>query len=438
MDSNAGADWISQLPTELLLRIYQCDLPPGTLSRCMCCCRRWRSVASLVLYKHVGLDMQGLSRWINSGSASNDVTIETLTVRITEAGTGTATARAPPDHALRQLRLDLDRLAERLRHMGKLRSLSIHAPARLPRGLWVPEPSLANVLNNVPGTCSSLEIDLSDVRYSGHPSKNETHLCSSVRRLLPQLRFLRLSLPNVCPEIFGSRCDPTSAIAPAFTPSQAPRLQEVTIKLFGASPVIRRSQGCSSSDASVVRVLIEHLQTFARSGGAPSLRKLWVLDGLPQKLSFDSYAAVVRRDVLADISQTLPMKNISPGRKENDGFLIRMPAEDGAGDMLSTLEGIQMLAEKDTWIAAANGTRLPSTVMEKEDGLTPAGPIIRTAEEWRATSEISTILWEEESKTSQRLLEAETGGLLEDRVSFIRVPEGWRRDLNGFGLERID
>jgi hypothetical protein len=434
MDPKPSNSWISQLPTELLLRIYQCDLPAATLAQCVASCKQWEAVASLILYKHVVLDIQSLSRWTESCPVAYDATIETLTLRITDIQ---GTIRQPRDETMRRFGHDLDQLSNRVRHMVKLQSFSIHAPERLPRGIWVPEPSLAAVLDNIPGICTNLEIDISDTRDFDHPSKKEAHLCSSIRRLLPQLQFLRLSLPSICPEAFGTGFNAATLDTEAFEPAQAPGLQQFTTKLFGASAIIKRSHICEMKNAPVVKTMVEHLQTFAsRVREAGTLQKLWAIDALPQKLSFTSYAAFVRRDILGNQSQSLPMKNIAPGRKPNDGFLIRMPEEDGRKDLLSTLEGVQVLAERDTWVTAINGTRLPDRVMVDKFGLTQTRLTVRDTEEWRAISNISTMLWAEESTTGLRLLEAETGDLMEDRASFIRVPKGWRRDMSGIGLLR--
>jgi hypothetical protein len=47
------------------------------------------------------------------------------------------------------------------------------------------------------------------------------------------------------------------------------------------------------------------------------------------------------------------------------------------------------------------------------------------------------MLWVNERDTGMRLLDAETGSLMEDRPANFRIPEGWRRDPSGMGLERV-
>ncbi|KAK9414079.1 putative F-box domain-containing protein [Seiridium unicorne] len=439
MHPNNHRDWISQLSNDLLLLVFERETAPAALTQSILCCKRWKILATSVLYRHVALDTKNFSRWSRTGPPALDATIETFTLCVTdvriEAG------REPAATTMERLRLDLDRLPSRLRNMVQLRSLSIHTPAQLPRGLWIPESSMAEILHHVPGTCSSLEVDVRDSRPESHPDKSETHICVSIRRLMPQLQFLRLGLPCLCPASVGDISEASSISTPDFTPAEAPNLRECIIKLrepsFGASATVKKFDIACNSEVRVVgiKAFAECLQALVHSGRAPSLKKLWILDALPQRDQWTSFGALVRRDVLADKSQTLPWKNIAPGGKSKNGLLIRMPADEGGEDLLATMQDIWDLVEGHSWITASDGTRLPAFIMGRYR-LPQRDRTVQIKEEWLATNRISTHLWADENETGMRLLHAETGSLLEDSPAEIHVPEGWRRDASGIRLER--
>ncbi|KAI0540487.1 hypothetical protein GGR58DRAFT_499064 [Xylaria digitata] len=382
MHSNNGSDWISQLSNELLLQIFEYDLTTATLVRCMLCCKRWKELVISVLYKHVTLiSTEKLSRWIAATPPSLDSTIKSLT-----------------------LRLDLDKLAVRLQRMVTLRSVSISTstPENLAYGLWIPDLSVAKILQNIPKTCSNLE-----------------------------LAALRLALPCICSESFGSFLSQSSTSTPEFGLMQAPKLQNCIIRLASAcgGGDVERFDGTCNHDVSLsgVKAFVECLLFLTASGQAPLLQKLWVCDALPRgNDSRVSYEAFVRRDILAKKSHTFPWNVIASSHKAKNGLFIRMPAEEGGQD----------LVEGHAWITATNGARLPATVMAKYR-LPRQHCITQTRAEWSASSKISTMLWVNERVTGMRLLDAETGGLLENRPANFRKPEGWRRDPSGLGLERV-
>ncbi|KAI1429863.1 hypothetical protein F5Y12DRAFT_342091 [Xylaria sp. FL1777] len=445
MYSSTGSDWISQLPTELLLKIFKYDLTSATLLGCMLCCKRWERLVTSVLYKHVALiSMQKLSRWIAAGPSSSDAAIETLTIRLanrcTEYGESVYAA------TMNQLRLDLDQLPTRLQQMVKLQSLSIAAPDyyEFGQGDWTPFLSMAKILDNVPESCSSLELVIKHssrlTRYA-FPGKRETHVCVSIRRLIPQLRALRLALPCLCPESFGRVLNRSSTGTPQFAAVGAPKLQECIIRLatsVGFGGIIERFDGPCNSDVSLfgVKAFAECLLALTASGQAPLLQKLWIRDALSKGDNPMSYESFVRRDILTNKSYTFPWKVVCLPHKAKNFILVRMPAEEGDQDLFTTVQGVKDIVEGYAWVTATNGTRLPATVLAKYQ-LPRHDCLPQTRAEWSASSKISTVLWENERKTGTRLIHAETGELLEDRPAHFRIPVGWRRGPVGLDLERI-
>ncbi|KAF2967639.1 hypothetical protein GQX73_g5939 [Xylaria multiplex] len=438
MHSSNGSDWISQLSTELLLQIFEYDLTTATLVGCVLCCKRWKELAISVLYKHVTLtSTEKLSSWIAAAPPSLDSTIKTLTVcpiYVTTDGVFQS-----PTTTRNQLRLDLDQLSARLRCMVTLRSLSISASGNRFYEICIPDLLMAKILQNIPETCSSLELDVKHRPLDASPGEQNTHLCVSIRRLVPQLQTLRLALPCICPESFGTFLSQSSKITPEFTPVQAPKLQDCIIRLASARGGGRiwtfDGSRCPDVSLSSVKAFVECLLALTAPGQAPLLQKLWVYDALPAGDPILSYAAYVRRDILANKSRTLPFTNIfTRPYRGGDGLLIRMPAEEGGQDLFTTPQGAAELVEGHGWTTATNGARLPATLMAKYR-LPRRHCITQTKAEWAADNQISMILWEYEKVTGTRLLDAETGGLLEDRPANFRIPEGW--ELNGLDLERV-
>ncbi|KAI0187810.1 hypothetical protein EV127DRAFT_138516 [Xylaria flabelliformis] len=436
MHPGSDSDWISRLSNEVLLSIFEYDLAPATLAGCVLCCKRWNRLATLVLYKHVALtSIQKLCCWIAAAPSSLDSTIETLTICITNA-----LITDEVDATIEQLRLDLDHLPARLRQMIKLRSFSLYTPETPNIGSQISGRSMAKLLENIPETCSSLELVVKPRALVSSPDEQTMHLCVSIRRLISQLQFLRLSLPCLCPESFGYVHSQSSTNTPEFTPVEAPKLRDCIFIL--ASPSggggVARFDGPCNSDVSFsgVKAFVESLLILVGSEKAPLLKKLWVFDALPKREINDkaSYEAIVRRDVLAQTSHTFPVKIITPPRIAQ-GFLIRTPTEEGGEDLLTTRQDAAFVVERHAWMTATNGARLPATFMTKYR-LPRQDCTVQTRAEWSASNKHSTQLWVNEKDTGVRMLDGEAGTLLEDRPAVFRIPEGWRQDELGF-LERI-
>ncbi|KAI1153667.1 hypothetical protein F4825DRAFT_473907 [Nemania diffusa] len=436
MPSIHNFNWISRLSNELLLLIFEYDLSPATLAECALCCKRWNRLAPSVLYKHVALtSSKKISRWVAAAPSSLDSEIETLTICINNVSNTNDVAPT-----VEQLQLDLDQVSARLRQMAKLKSFSISSLETPSIGSRISTVSIVKLLHNIPETCSSLELVVKPRALIMSPHEQNTHLCVFIRRLIPQLQFLRLSLPYLCPESFGYVHNQSSANMTEFTPIKTPKLRDCIVIL--ASPSggggVARFSGPCSPDASLfgVKAFVECLLVLVSSGQAPLLRRLWVIDALSKSEMNDnaSYEAFVRRNVLAQISHTFPVNVIMPPRMAH-GFLIRMPAEENGEDLLTTRQDAASIVEGHAWMAATNGARLPAMLMANYQ-LPRQSCNVQARAEWSANNKHSTQLWVNENKTGVRLLDGEMGALLEDRPAVFRIPEGWRQDQLGF-LERI-
>ncbi|KAI1746610.1 hypothetical protein F4782DRAFT_523902 [Xylaria castorea] len=100
--------------------------------------------------------------------------------------------------------------------------------------LWIPNLSIAKIIQDTPETCSSLEFVVRQPPLETYPPGERSHLCVFIRRFVPQLQTLRLILPRVCPESFGTVLSQSATSTPQFTPVGAPKLQDCVVRL--ASP----------------------------------------------------------------------------------------------------------------------------------------------------------------------------------------------------------
>ncbi|KAI1738206.1 hypothetical protein F4680DRAFT_193300 [Xylaria scruposa] len=441
-------DSISRLSNEILLKIFEDDLTTtATLASCATCCKRWSALATSVLYRHVALTgTRKLSRWIAAAPESPPLSsaTESLTIYVTKDWDEDG-----PDsdaNAMEQVRQDLDRLPARLRQMARLRSFSIFTPEGRTPASWAPSSSVEKILQAIPANCSSLEVFIDGRLQPADDSSEQqetSHLCISIRQLLPQLQYLRLALPCLCPESFGSVSAQTSAGPSDFVPADAPELRECIIRLaspFGGGDVKRFDGPCNPGvSISGVEAFVKCLLTMVDARKMPLIEKLWVCDALP-KIDIHantSYGAFVRRDVLTKKSHTFPWNRLPPHPVTNNYFLVRMPGEEGGEDLLATKQGAEFLVERCGWMTAGNGSRLPASLMHKYR-LPRQESVVQTREEWSASCRKTTQLWKNETTTGMRLLEGETGDLLEDRPAELQVPEGWRWDEFDLGFLEKD
>ncbi|KAL1871467.1 hypothetical protein Plec18167_007026 [Paecilomyces lecythidis] len=356
------------------------------------------------------------------------------------AGVGHGPGSPETLDGMRLLRSGLEKLPSRLVNMINLQCFSLFSPYTLPTGQWIPQLSIASILDSLPQTCVSLEVDVRSTYDRCSAENNEqAHLCTPVRRLLPQLRFLRLSLPEICPEAFGRGFDSAqpSIVATDFKPTKVPCLEQCLVKV--ADPVtgamVRAATLCGFPDVGVVAVLARHLQAFASPQNAPRLQKLWMVDALPMRELYHTFESLVRRDVLANRSQAIPFNRI--GGMRNDGIFIRMPTEESSQDLISTFDGVKGLVERFNWVNSLNGTRLPATDASQRARFTLLRPLIRTREEWAGVSRISSLVWSYEKKTASRVLDVAEGGLTDECVPTVHIPNGWIINVSGM-LDRSE
>ncbi|KAI1775385.1 hypothetical protein F4818DRAFT_47839 [Hypoxylon cercidicola] len=336
----------SPLSNELLLHIFESNLPPSTLSQCTLCCKRWLPLASSVLYGRISLTTHTLSRWVESPSGSNDVMIKAFSLTIFHDGPITrqrthrgwvmqALDDAETMDARRQLHRSLKKLPSRLANMVNLRYFS-HSSIMVPTNLWIPKTYIASIIDHVPRACTFLDInvmDTYDIAIDPHDltvteHSEQTHLCISIRRLLPQLRDLQLRLPDICPAAFGCGFDPDrpSSVARGFKPAGAPCLEQCRIQVADcAPPSFSQKTRLCGSPIGPVPVLASHLRAFKSPKNAPKLRELWMINFKIAGVGPATTLFAVHRDVVANRRRVSPV--ITPFALGNDTNPVHEPAE---------------------------------------------------------------------------------------------------------------
>lgn len=379
MESRTPAPKIGTLPNEILLQIFECGLPTFTLFTCILICKQWTNLASSVLYRHVLLTTHTLTRWTANSPQSRDSIIESFTLQINPDPSSAASFEALV--APCQLRTDLALLPSRIANMKSLRSFSLRVlrrppPRSPPSYMWIPESLLAAIISQLPAGCSSLEIYFRDKK----PISDPCHLCPIIRRLISQLRYLRLDLPSLCPEAFG---EVTKSHSSPFNPMEALYLEQCVIRVFVSSipNFVIHTEVCGSPGRNISIVLADCLQAFASSGKCPKLEQLCILDALPLEKHHASYQSSVRRDVSGKGSLVLPYTHILQS-KRGENHLIRMSLDHNNGTsagVVSTWDSVNKFAEGHVWDEAIIGARLPASILPRTS-LMSAVPVARTAD----------------------------------------------------------
>jgi hypothetical protein len=99
---------------------------------------------------------------------------------------------------------------------------------------WLPRPIIATIVEALPESCVSLEIES---RGADYVKLGSAHLCDAVRVILPRLRNLRLRLSTLCPALFGTGFDHSSPgkFFTNFQPVAALSLQTLVINYVAGS-----------------------------------------------------------------------------------------------------------------------------------------------------------------------------------------------------------
>jgi hypothetical protein len=307
----------------------------------------------------------------------------------------------------------------------------------------IPQSYLVKLVEALPPSCTDLELD---THGENARSKNSsTHLCTSLRALLPRLRHVRLrlrscealfadtstlKLPNLKTLIYS--CVSGIPIAICHTPSLyrptwgSPHLVWSTVTSGLISLV--GTPGAVSPDAKVY--------AFMTSDHNDNDRSLWLANVL---------ADFQERKSTATPSRIVWVESRIPG-----SHVMRLP--DGS-EMMSNFAGLQTVAEGQLWVECRGGARLARQVVKDSRDGRPSfaqGCVekeieyLKSSDKWREENPgKSSTSWVNEKLTGVTLMRAvERSG--DDWLSLGLLgedtPAGWRRVDNGLNdtLERAE
>ncbi|KAK6192911.1 hypothetical protein LQW54_013003 [Pestalotiopsis sp. IQ-011] len=428
---------ISKLGPDLLLEIFDIltQNRHASLTSAVQCCKAWQPIAQSALYEDVILDQQRLAKFVERCA---DTRVRSLTVVMNAVSVDPYDPSQANEIALARL-AGLAQLCTCVKGMRPA-ALSISVDLPFP---YTAAHEVACIVECLPTFCTSLEIKLSHGSCISPPLtalSRSPHLCDSIRRILPQLRHLRLCLPVLCPALFSSISSDGQGQDQHCQAVCAPLLQTCLVNLA------QREPGPSTSGAwatpcsedlhwipyvgqqqqlpSALAPMVDVLRDFA-SLNSSNLESLTVLDVQPHNPTLaNSYAGWVRRDFLSNCSFPIPVWSV--GIFSSSAHVARVPvlqkerteARDWVSKSRSQLE---TMAEGGTWIQISSGARLPVQMMLRRQRLPDAA---LTRPQFQQGNKTSCMLWVNEDKTGQHLLPRGPGELLREWELREITPDG--------------
>lgn len=87
-----------------------------------------------------------------------------------------------------------------LKRMDNLVSGSLWLKAR--STVFLERNTIADIVDALPASCTALEIDT--LGLDEHEVEGRTHLCDSLRRVMPQMYHVKIHVASVCPALLGT------------------------------------------------------------------------------------------------------------------------------------------------------------------------------------------------------------------------------------------
>lgn len=456
---------VVELPLEILTVVFELlsiSSPRGDLVNSLLCCKTWQSLVEPVLYKDVVLGNLNLPKFLSQSPRRDEIHIHSLTIRLQPVGSRSNPYENQDDFKsdgcpeAKEVWHQLDVLSSRVKSMIRMSSISVvladNSSAVI--GFWLARSTLARLVDNLPPSCTSLEID---AREDPHLTQSERghsgsgHLCPSIRRVMPQLNYLRLRLRSVCPEIcgVGFNLEQLGEVTEGFKAVEAPHLKQMVVNLcilWGIQgPVCHSAEGVSDPHhpsetfPEARKTIAKYLRHAFESSCYPEIERLWIVDlhwkGRDDGDN-DSYPAYFRRDISLKRTQVFPYKNVGlpfPMGKQKAGSMIRMSDD----DYVTPTWVHEFLVEGECWQESMQGVRLPAPVMASSLHILKELPK-ETFEEWTKRTKISSQLRANEALAGRRVLEVgDIDGLTEVYNVKEIVPQGFKRNEALGMLERI-
>ncbi|KAK3292945.1 uncharacterized protein B0H64DRAFT_403144 [Chaetomium fimeti] len=368
-------------------------------------------------------------------SPASNLELRSLTLRLTQT---TLLSHEPQDVETNNLQVEqtLTRLAGAIAPLNRLCAFSLYVPPHNSgHHFEISQTAIASIIESLPQSCVSLEIDTAGLDHAttGPGSGAPIHLCETLRTVLPQMRYARLSLRTMCSSLFGTGAVLPQSDASPYNPITLPNMQGLLVnckRAWGTAPICAASaQTPAPTPAWDSWDSVTHgLQTLATEPGrVRPTANLCVLTSTPQDNSDKSkYVTLIRADIASQTSHAFPVAFVSRGPT---AWLMR--TGEGREVISSDTAALVDAAEGQTgWATAGNGLRLPVQLVAKW-GLETRESALDDGSVWRASNPRKMhLLWYNEKLCGERLLDGEmrVGKSYLSREPLVeRTPAGWQR-----------
>ena len=421
-----------QLPNdvviEILTQLKRVSDTPQDLASCSRVNKAWHDATTPLLYGNVALNNANILSFcdgrVKEQYAAN---IRSISVSV------------KPHYALEPV----TQLASLLPHLTDLRSFSFRLAE--PHLTKISHHYLVQLVEALPPSCTDFELDT----WGGdeRSANCTTHLCTSLRSILPRLRHVRLRLRS-CEAVFA---DPSTLVLT--------KLKTLIYNCISGHPIpvchvysLDWPYGYVGSPHLVWGTVTSGLVDLVNTPGAvPPDAKVYAFMTSDND---DSDRSLWRAHVLADIqerkSTAIPWRIVWMESRIPGSSVMRLP--DGS-EVMSNSRGLEAVAEGQLWVECRGGTRLAREVVENAEKGRPSfaqGCVeksieyLKSSEEWKEENprKSSTSCYNEKltGVTLMRAVERSGDDWLSLGLLREDTPAGWRRVDNGMNdvLERAE
>lgn len=455
-----------QIPPEILRTIFTLireEQGLRVLTDISSVCKAWRDSAQSVLWSHVVLDNDTLQSFINGHANTTDKlkVIRSVTLRIRVISLALPRSQYDVDtleayqlHGCPKSQI-LHRNIERFSNLisPKLTSLEsfsffVDAPPlneahqRINAdddNFWLETAILGRLLESLPASCISLELDTGGTDWSPRPKSH--HLCSDIRYILPRFRHIKLRIYTICSQILlGTLSNPDDRrnepnlqqLKDTGNLVQANHLSTLSICMVSRIQAGRGFVTCPELQAKLDRgmkpshitgggghntkplLLTSNLVSGHKIGRFPAASKLEVVQR-HQYMKPDIYdsdddqeeehivteqgkqrlelyeRAILIRDCIEDKTYPLPLRYIA------DGMTGLYDKSDTC--VIGAKDDLERHAENTIWDETIYEARMPFETNVALAGATRRPPpVLLTRKEWRQRSEKGMLSWRREER----------------------------------------
>ena len=311
----------------------------------------------------------------------------------------------------------------------------------------VPQSILVQLVEALPPSCTNLEVDT--FGYDARAEGDATHLCDSLRRVLPRMQHVRLRVRS-CEALFTDPLTPDQTISLPhlksfiYTCARPPGTPLPTCRCLGPSPITH-----DYHDLLWSTVTSNLSRLVAIPNAVPADAQVYAFtttDRNDNDLSL--WQAHICADMRAQTSLALPHRAVWMEAIIRGSCVLRL--YDGT-EVMSVPTNIEAVAEGQLWRQVRGGARLPAVVLADARAGKASFAVgceekplayLKTSTQWREENPRKKLrTWVNEESMGIKLVGAEVRKGKDEYLSLEMVrevtPEGWRRVGMNDVLEEI-